>query len=131
MFFKIFRAFHLLVQEHFKKNDGTRDKCADYCSAYHINRFFRGTRILGHFCIINNFYSSGIENTSYLFRCYFRNVISNSEDLQEKLEYLLRMPQEVKKIGEKAKQLVSEQYSWNRVVEQTLELYSSACEKKK
>ena len=81
----------------------------------------------GRCCLVSNIPENleVIGNSGYSFSC------GNSEDLQEKLEYLLRMPQEVKKIGEKAKQLVSEQYSWNRVVEQTLELYSSACEKKK
>lgn len=47
----------------------------------------------GRCCLVSNIPENleVIGNSGYSFSC------GNSEDLQEKLEYLLRMPQEVKK----------------------------------
>lgn len=45
------------------------------------------------------------------------------DDLSEKLAYILNQPAEVEASGEKAKTMVEKEYSWDAIVDKTLELY--------
>lgn len=45
------------------------------------------------------------------------------DDLSEKLAYALNQPAEVEEAGQKAKEMVEKEYSWDSIVKKTLEVY--------
>jgi glycosyltransferase involved in cell wall biosynthesis len=49
----------------------------------------------------------------------------NTDDLRDKLAYLLNRPEEVAALGAKAKNRIANTYSWDAIAKQTVQLYQS------
>lgn len=73
----------------------------------------------GNCCLVSNIpeCTEVVEDKAAIFRK------SNIKDLKEKLKELLANPEEVKRYKKEAASFILQKYSWNDVVEKTLQLY--------
>ena len=75
---------------------------------------------LGHCCIVSNIDENleVVEDVGISFKN------KNVKELSKKLEFTLKNPKEVKRLGKEAKRLVEKSYSWEAITSQIEQLYA-------
>jgi len=73
----------------------------------------------GNCCLVSDI----PENTEVVQDCAFTFQKGNTQNLAEKLEYLLKHPEEIQKKKKESSSYICERFNWQKVVEQTLALY--------
>lgn len=65
------------------------------------------------------------ENLEIGFDCAIAFQRGNSADLADKLVYAINNPEKIQKLASRGYNKVKEEYSWDRVVQQTIDVYKS------
>jgi len=77
-------------------------------------------------CVVTSDIPENVSVTQGIYGCSFRN--RDVDDLTKTLKRLLQRPEQVKMIGQRARQHVSEKYNWEYIVDRTEAVYFSLWE---